>query len=203
MFGSIFLHLAVESSSPDLRRSVNVALAQLASEEPEALIRSASAAISSFLTKSKQQSNEEQVITTRSSRLVAFLLACASFGENTDKKFREQILIDLIVLAHHPILCKQHYSMKMNRSHIYVPGPNSRPTWIELCQAARVDPHELVTSHTESVLSAVFNACDVVSQVCSRFTTLSSCEANIHSVIQFCIPRSCLPGGNYYRVCCS
>ena len=104
LFGSIFLHLAVESSSPDLRRAVNASLTQLASQEPEALVRSASGAISALLTKVKQ-AGEEQAIAAKSGRLVAFILACASFGDSGEAEFRQRTLVDLLVLAHHPLLC--------------------------------------------------------------------------------------------------
>ena len=35
-----------------------------------------------------------------------------------------------------------------------------RPLWIELCQKAHIDPHELVTSHVDAVLEKVFSVND-------------------------------------------
>ena len=41
-----------------------------------------------------------------------------------------------------------------------------RPVWIELCQKARVDPHELVSTHTDAILDKVFSAIDASAKVC-------------------------------------
>ena len=49
-----------------------------------------------------------------------------------------------------------------------------RPVWIELCQKARVDPHELVSTHTDAILDKVFSAIDASAKVClsrTQYTT--------------------------------
>ncbi len=40
-----------------------------------------------------------------------------------------------------------------------------RPVWIELCQKARVDPHELVSAHADALLARVLQAIDVDNKV--------------------------------------
>ncbi|CAL1711997.1 unnamed protein product [Somion occarium] len=180
MLGFVFLHLAVESASPELRRSANASLAKLAPREPEILIKTVSNALTSYLTRSKQPTKghvsdeEHEASISKSSRLVAFLLACASFGEKVEKCIRERVLIDLLVLAHHPLLCA-----------------HSRQTWIELCQAGRIDPHDLVSSHAERVLSKVLSACDVQ----SKSLNPSFAEASYRAVttIAFVAPEAVVP----------
>lgn len=48
-----------------------------------------------------------------------------------------------------------------------LPGSSSRQTWIELCQKARVDPHELVSGRLDDILQKVFEALNVDRKVCN------------------------------------
>lgn len=40
-----------------------------------------------------------------------------------------------------------------------------RPVWIELCQKARLDPHELVSAHADALLTRVLQTIDVDNKV--------------------------------------
>ncbi|THG98438.1 hypothetical protein EW026_g3754 [Hermanssonia centrifuga] len=66
--------------------------------------------------------------------------------EDVEREKREILLVKLVILAHHPIIA----------------GTGSRLPWIELCQAARVDPNELVTTHLDRVVSKVLEAAEAV-----------------------------------------
>ena len=55
---------------------------------------------------------------------------------------------------------------------------NIRPVWIELCQKARVDPHELVTTHVDAILEKVFSAISVAAKVRGSSSCLS-CTPNL------------------------
>lgn len=47
----------------------------------------------------------------------------------------------------------------------YSIGRHGRQTWIDMCQRARVDPHDLVCKHLNVILQNVFDALDDQSQV--------------------------------------
>ncbi|PSR76114.1 hypothetical protein PHLCEN_2v8664 [Hermanssonia centrifuga] len=153
MLGLVFLHLAVESSSADIRRSAVGSLASLSLKQPELVNNMVGAALELYLSKekasSKKSANGEEVepkVTNTEGRLCAFLLACGSFAEDVEREKREILLVKLVILAHHPIIA----------------GTGSRLPWIELCQAARVDPNELVTTHLDRVVSKVLEAAEAV-----------------------------------------
>lgn len=57
---------------------------------------------------------------------------------------------------------------------IFRQGPNSRQTWIELCQAGSVDPNSLIHANLESIIFSTLEATDTTSKVrqLSRFVAL-------------------------------
>ncbi len=111
MLGLVFLHLAVESSSADIRRSAVGSLASLSLKQPELVNNMVGAALELYLSKekasSKKSANGEEVepkVTNTDGRLCAFLLACGSFAEDVEREKREILLVKLVILAHHPII---------------------------------------------------------------------------------------------------
>ncbi|RDX47550.1 ARM repeat-containing protein [Lentinus brumalis] len=177
--GSIFLHLAVEGSSPHVRRSTLSTVERLASTLPEHINLSALAATSAYLSREKPHSkaaaasDDQDTAPSKEARIPAFLLACAAFGEDCPQDIKERLLWDWVVVAHHP-------------GH----SGNIRPVWIELCQKAKVDPHALVSAHADAVLEKVFSAIDVQVKPQSGFS-----EAGFRSVttLTFVAPDAVLP----------
>ncbi|KAI0800349.1 ARM repeat-containing protein [Fomes fomentarius] len=156
LLGSIFLHLAIESSSPHVRRSTITTLERLAATLPEHVNLAALAAASAFLSREKPKpsatGDEQESTSTKEGRLPAFILACAAFGDDCPQDIKERLLWDWTIVAHHP-----------------GPNGNARQVWIELCQKAKVDPHELVTAHADAILQKVFNSIDSNSKSLSGF----------------------------------
>jgi hypothetical protein len=111
MVGSIFLHLAVEASSADIRRAAISSMNAQASQLPEVTNRIASTSLQAYLTKesvaTKTLTTSEDAETkavSKDSRLCAFLISCAAVGANVEQSVRETLVLDLIVVSHHPTL---------------------------------------------------------------------------------------------------
>ncbi|KAI0710312.1 ARM repeat-containing protein [Cerioporus squamosus] len=177
--GSIFLHLAVEGSSPQIRRSTLSTVERLASTLPEHINLSALAATSAHLSREKPHSktaiasDDQDTSPNKEARLPAFLLACAAFADDCPQDIKERLLWDWVVVAHHP-------------GH----SGNIRPVWIELCQKAKVDPHDLVSAHADAILEKVFSAIDVQSKSHAGFS-----EAGFRAIttLAFVAPDAVLP----------
>ena len=107
--GSVFLHLAIEGSSPTIRQAVLTAIKAAILQSPQTINRMVRETLMSFCLRdvSASKPGEEQETTWRNQgRLLAFLLHAVSFGENVDVSDKEDILIELIILAHHDLACK-------------------------------------------------------------------------------------------------
>ncbi|OJT01635.1 Translational activator GCN1 [Trametes pubescens] len=150
--GSILLHLVVESSLPQIRRSTITAIESLAASQPELVGLSILSAISSYLSKvqtapaksTSANGEETETRANKENRLPALILACGAFSEEGSQDAKERLLEEFVLVAHHPGF-----------------SGSLRPVWIELCQKARVDPHELVSAHADALLARVLQAIDV------------------------------------------
>lgn len=172
MLGSVFLHLAVDSSSTDIRRSTLATLSLQTSKHPELVNHLVSLALVSRLTREKStltkpvapsEEGEVKILNTET-RLCAFLLTCAAFGPDLDNSIREILLVNLVVLGHHPAVGKQLvYTILLipDLKYNYIVGTGSRLPWIELCQTASIDPQELVEAYIDSLLPKVLEASQV------------------------------------------
>ncbi|THH23082.1 hypothetical protein EUX98_g8100 [Antrodiella citrinella] len=153
MLGSSLLHLSIDGSTPEFRRRVISTVASLNSREPELLSRAVSSALVAHLTRERTPTradangDESEKFINKDTRLPALFLSCGTFSEEYDVVKRESLLTDLIVVGHHPSLC-----------------PNSRQTWIELCQAGGVDPNHLIQENLETIISSTLEATDVRSK---------------------------------------
>jgi hypothetical protein len=56
--------------------------------------------------KSQNISEDEKPVVNKQPRILAFLAASAAFGEDAEPTLREQLLAELVVLAHHPEICE-------------------------------------------------------------------------------------------------
>ena len=109
MLGSSFLHLAINGSTPDFRRTVISTVASLNAEEPvlvnDAICTALIAHLAKEKTASRADADENEKVVNKDARLPALFLACATFPENYDTLRKETLLSKLIVLGHHSILC--------------------------------------------------------------------------------------------------
>ncbi|KAI9068620.1 ARM repeat-containing protein [Trametes sanguinea] len=179
--GSIFLHLAMESSSPTIRRSTLTTLEKLAAAQPELVGLAIIAAITSYFSKVQSSASKATAVNgeeteTRSSkegRLPAVILACGAFSEECPPDIKERLLMEFVLVAHHPGF-----------------SGNLRPVWIELCQKARVDPQELVTAHADTLLANVLRAIDVEGKPLPGFV-----EAGYRAIttLAFVAPNAVIP----------
>lgn len=105
----MFLHLGVESSSPEIRRSVHTVLAASTAGLPELTNRVVRDALTTFVSRGppspKAGSADEQAVSwNKESRLSTLLLSTVTFGDDVDLAVREGLIADLIVLAHHRLV---------------------------------------------------------------------------------------------------
>lgn len=111
MVGNIFLHLAVEGVSADIRRLAVSSMNTQAPVLPEVVNRIVSASLKVYLTKSTTPSKAQTLIdetetkaVSKEGRLCAFLISCAAVGEDVDRTIREKLALDLVVVSHHPAI---------------------------------------------------------------------------------------------------
>ena len=109
MLGLVLLHLAVESRSPEIRRTVIKVLEVATAQMPELVNKLVTSSLTIYFSRAKSSSlgivdegAEDSSHVVR--RLPAFALASAAFDESCDQVIRESCLVNLSVLAHHPLL---------------------------------------------------------------------------------------------------
>lgn len=112
LLGLSLLHLAIDGSTPEFRRTVISTVSTLALREPELLISAISTALAAHLVRDKPapkadaNGEESEKSVNKDARLPALFLACATFKEDYETSHRERLLAKLIVVGHHRSLCK-------------------------------------------------------------------------------------------------
>ncbi|KAH7929550.1 ARM repeat-containing protein [Leucogyrophana mollusca] len=152
--GSIFLHLTVHTQSSEVRRRALKTVQDAVTRQPQLVNWALRESLTVSLTREKPAPTKtttssedlDKPVIDKQRRYAALLLSCVLSGdsENEDLATGEKLLVDLVVLAHHPVIS----------------GP-SRLLWVELCQKARIDPHGLVQRHAGDVLKQVLSASTV------------------------------------------
>lgn len=113
--GSVFIHLAVNGSTPQLRRDTLSALERLSTSLPEAVNRVARDALVAFISKDDlkkakvangDDAHEDRAPANRQMRLSNLLYTCAAFGDAADPGLKQRLLADLVVVAHHAGVCR-------------------------------------------------------------------------------------------------
>jgi hypothetical protein len=113
--GSVFMHLAVNGSTPQLRRDTLSALERLSTTFPEVVNRVARDALVTFISKEDQakfktassdDSQDDRAPVNRQMRLSSLLYTCATFGDDTDVGLKQRLLADLVIIAHHAGVCR-------------------------------------------------------------------------------------------------
>ncbi|KAJ8518630.1 hypothetical protein ONZ45_g4322 [Pleurotus djamor] len=144
--GLVFVHLAVQSTSYDLRNDVLITIASLSARFPkltatiirDALISFLSSGIPSIKSSSAETSD---VSWNKHGRLSSLILSSLSPSDKGSSEDAEEALVQSLIIAHHELLCEP-----------------SRQIWIELCQKAQVDPLNLVNKHSDTLLKHILSA---------------------------------------------
>ena len=115
MVGNLFLYLAVDGSSVDIRRLAVSSMNAQALKLPEVVNRIVPASLKMYLIKesvsAKASSEEaETKAVSKEGRLYAFLISCAAVGHDVDVSVRENLVLDLLVVSHHPAIGTWTYS---------------------------------------------------------------------------------------------
>ncbi|KAG7441044.1 ARM repeat-containing protein [Guyanagaster necrorhizus] len=138
--GNVFLHLSVNGSA-DIRRDVNRAIELSASKFPELtshLVRDALVAFTARGPPSVAKVDNVLVPWNKHSRLAALLLSSVASPADCGVSVKEREVVEALIVAHHELICAP-----------------ARQTWIDLCQRAGTDPHDLVNSHVDRLLYLV------------------------------------------------
>jgi hypothetical protein len=109
--GLTFLHLAVNSPSSEVRRNVNTVIEASTTQRPQLTNHIMRDALMVFLSEGKPSSKgaivmaEEQDISwNKHPRLFAILLSTVAFRGDLDLAVREDLLVELVVMAHHHLI---------------------------------------------------------------------------------------------------
>lgn len=113
LLGQGLLYLALEGQTPEFRRNVVSTLSGLTPSYPELVTEVVSTSLDAYLRRDKpsQKTTSSEgdgvaVVKNEESKLSSFLLTCAAFSDGTENAIREHSLIHLVVLGHHPTVCK-------------------------------------------------------------------------------------------------
>ncbi|KAG5725284.1 Translational activator gcn1 [Termitomyces sp. T112] len=146
--GLVLIYLSLEGSTPEIRREVNVIVERSTATFPELMNCILRDGLTAFLARGPPVSKGAASTSTdetfaswnKHSRLSNLLLSAVSFAEDTELSVREDVVIHSILLGHHHLICG-----------------NSRQTWIDLCQRAHTDPHEVITKHLDKLLDLILS----------------------------------------------
>lgn len=120
--GLAFVHLGVDGSTPDIRRRVNLVLQAASVRQPELTNLVMRDAMAVFLSRawtstgpvtsttttaagSTEESSAAGTPWNKHTRLSALLLSAVNFGPGVDAGVRENAIANLIIVAHHTLVC--------------------------------------------------------------------------------------------------
>ena len=109
----VFLHLAVNSSSSQIRRSTVAALESASLIHPQLVSQIVRESLTASLSWEKPAPSKAVIVSEdenekpihKQARFAGFLTSVGSIGEDVDLAIRENLLAELIILGHHPIIC--------------------------------------------------------------------------------------------------
>lgn len=111
--GFAYLYLAIEGHNPEFRRQVVASVGRLTALAPKESNELVRAGLMAYLArrrtsvpKNPNTSEDEKPTINKQPRLLAFLAASAAFGDGAEPTLREQLLANLVILAHHPEICE-------------------------------------------------------------------------------------------------
>lgn len=164
--GLAFVHCSLLSSSPQARMEVVNRVSTVSKKEPLLMCKIIRKGLLSWLvTKDVPVSNakaladgEEAATPKKFGRQIRRLLqAVVSFPEGYEQSSKEDALVNLLILAHHPEL-----------------EDKDRQCFIELCQRAGIDPKSLVDGRLQDLLDAAKAALQVPNQAEAAYPAFSS-----------------------------
>ncbi|KAG1731829.1 armadillo-type protein [Suillus paluster] len=175
--GSVFVHLSIHSQSSEVRRATIQTIEAAVALLPQLVSLILREALTVSLIKEKSSAiksvpvrEEAEKPVDKQRRYAALLLSCGGKEEAAAGEKDEQ-LVDLIVLAHHSAIC-----------------PPSRLLWIELCQKASVDPHNLISRRVDQAMTSILTA----SAIDSKFG-FADASYQATSTLAFVCPENVLP----------
>ena len=109
----VFLHLTVDSPTSQIRRSTIAALESNSLIQPRLVGQIVKESLTALLGREKPSSSKATAVSEdenekpshKQARLAAFLASVGSIGEGVDLATRENLMAELIILGHHPIIC--------------------------------------------------------------------------------------------------
>jgi hypothetical protein len=107
--------------------------------------------------KNPNTSDNEKPTINKQPRLLAFLAASAAFGDGAEPTLREQLLANLVILAHHPEICECFETYHKIWGGHRASGGNSREVWIDLCHRARLDPRAVLDNQLDNLLKIIMD----------------------------------------------
>lgn len=160
------MHLAVVSSSPQIRKDVNTALQASVAAHPVLTSRLVKDSVTSFLERglatstkaTSSQGEEREIAWNKHGRLAGLLLSSVVFVDDLELAIREDLVAEYIVLAHHPLLCACRCIWRPSIADEVSSGTPSKQVWIDMCLRAKTDVHDLVDRKLEKIFKLIVDA---------------------------------------------
>ena len=118
----MFMHLAVHTILSDVRRATTGVLGEAVLKRPQLLNAVLRDALVASLAKpvgagksgptavNAASEEQEKPVVDKRGRYAAVLLACVRVGEELDGETKAALVVDWLVLAHHPAICRSPLS---------------------------------------------------------------------------------------------
>lgn len=107
--GLVFVHVAANSLTPDIRRSVYDIVEKSSVSLPRVTNSTIRDAISVFVARgppsTASSSADEQVTWNKHATLSSLLVSSVAFGPEADVAVREESVVEMLILAHHSLIC--------------------------------------------------------------------------------------------------
>ncbi|KAG6810659.1 hypothetical protein H0H92_010871 [Tricholoma furcatifolium] len=172
--GLVLIHLTLDGSTPEIRREVNVVAERCTLSLPELTNNIVRDGLNTFVARgtpsSKPAADGASIAWNKQPRLSALLLSATPLSD-AEAKAKEAMVVEAILLSHHQLICG-----------------NSRQTWIDLCQRAGVDPHDLTNRHLDTLFKLILAG----SAADAKFG-FSDASYSAVSTLAFVAPATVLP----------
>jgi hypothetical protein len=115
--GLVFVHLALEGSSPAVRRDVHTAIVANTTRQPQLTNRVIRDALNTFLSRGTPTTlkpgaaDEEPKPWNKHARLSSLLSGAVSFDDDLELGVREDMIVELVILGHHHLICMDFKSL--------------------------------------------------------------------------------------------
>ncbi len=111
--GLVYVHLALDSQFSDIRKLAGSSVTEAMKRAPRQTGRIIREALSNFVARDPHAQKAAPTVSTEESatarskhgRLSALLLSSVTFPEDVNDTLREDAVVELIVLAHHGLIC--------------------------------------------------------------------------------------------------